>query len=45
MNGPLPTSALHTVQAADLAALPMIEKWISFASVSRDSNLSLIEWT
>ena len=45
MNAPLPTSALHTVQAADLAALPMIEKWVSFASVSRDSNLSLIEWT
>ena len=45
MNAPLPTSALHTVQAADLAALPMIEKWVSFASVSRDSNLGLIEWT
>ena len=45
MNAPLPTSALHTVQAADLAALPMIEKWVSFASVSRNSNLSLIEWT
>ena len=45
MNAPLPTSALHSVQTADLAALPMIEKWVSFASVSRDSNLRLIEWT
>lgn len=28
-----------------LSALPLIEKWISFASVSRDSNLPIIEWT
>jgi acetylornithine deacetylase/succinyl-diaminopimelate desuccinylase-like protein len=33
------------VQASDLAALPLIEKWISFASVSRDSNLPIIDWT
>ena len=45
MNAPLPTSVLPPVQAADLAALPLIEKWISFASVSRDSNLPIIEWT
>ncbi|MDQ3272896.1 MAG: M20/M25/M40 family metallo-hydrolase, partial [Pseudomonadota bacterium] len=45
MNAPLPTAILGTVQAADLAALPLIEKWVSFASVSRDSNLPIIEWT
>jgi acetylornithine deacetylase len=45
MNAPIPSAALNPVRAADLAALPMIEKWISFASVSRDSNLNLIEWT
>lgn len=45
MNAPLPTSVLPPVQAADLAALPLIEKWISFASVSRNSNLPIIEWT
>ena len=33
------------VQPADLAALPLIQQWISFASVSRDSNLPIIEWT
>ena len=37
--------ATRTVEAQDLAALPLIEKWISFASVSRDSNLPIIEWT
>ena len=45
MNAPLPETALHAVKAADLAALPLIEKWIAFASVSRDSNLPIIEWT
>ena len=45
MNAPLPASALPSVQASDLAALPLIEKWISFASVSRDSNLPIIDWT
>ena len=25
--------------------MPLIEKWVSFASVSRDSNLPIIEWT
>ena len=45
MNAPLPPEALQPDLAADLAALPLIEKWISFASVSRDSNLGLIEWT
>ena len=45
MNAPLNTSALQSVIAADLAALPFIEKWVSFASVSRDSNLPIIEWT
>ena len=45
MNAPLAPSALQSVMAADLAALPLIEKWIAFASVSRDSNLPIIEWT
>lgn len=45
MNAPLPLSALQNVTAADLAALPLIKKWVSFASVSRDSNLPIIEWT
>ncbi len=45
MNAPLSAPALHAVQASELAALPLIEKWVSFASVSRDSNLPLIEWT
>lgn len=45
MNAPLPSATLQSVTAADLAALPLIEKWVSFASVSRDSNLPIIEWT
>lgn len=45
MNAPVPSSALESPLLADLAALPLIEKWISFASVSRDSNLPIIEWT
>lgn len=45
MNAPLPQATLRAVQASDLAVLPLIEKWVSFASVSRDSNLPLIEWT
>lgn len=45
MNAPLPNAALRPVLAADLAAFDVIEKWVSFASVSRDSNLPLIEWT
>jgi len=45
MNAPLPNATLQSVTAADLAALPLIEKWVSFASVSRDSNLPIIEWT
>ena len=45
MNAPLPATALRSSAADGLAALPLIEKWISFASVSRDSNLPLIEWT
>ena len=45
MNASLAPTDLNAVQAADLAALPMIKKWVAFASVSRDSNLSLIEWT
>ncbi len=49
MNAPLPHAALQPAVVADLAApltaLPLIEKWVSFASVSRDSNLGLIEWT
>lgn len=45
MNVFLPASAFPFVQASDLAALPLIEKWISFSSVTRDSNLPIIEWT
>ncbi|MGI4778279.1 MAG: acetylornithine deacetylase [Janthinobacterium lividum] len=45
INTSLPSPASSSVKAADLAALPLIEKWISFASVSRDSNLPIIEWT
>ena len=45
MNAPLAQAALQAITAADLTALPLIEKWVSFASVSRDSNLPLIEWT
>ena len=45
MTDPLSNAAPHAALAADLAALPLIKKWVSFASVSRDSNLPLIEWT
>lgn len=45
MNAPFVPPAVQAATAQDLAALPLIEKWISFASVSRDSNLPLIEWT
>ncbi|MES2184263.1 MAG: acetylornithine deacetylase [Pseudomonadota bacterium] len=45
MNAPFTPPAARTATPQDLAALPLLEKWISFASVSRDSNLSLIEWT
>ena len=45
MNAPLPTKAAQSVLAADLAAMGIIKKWVSFASVSRDSNLPIIEWT
>jgi len=45
MNASLPAAALSAAAAVDLAALPLIEKWVSFASVSRDSNLPLIDWT
>lgn len=45
MNAPLNSAALQSALAAELTALPIIEKWVSFASVSRDSNLALIEWT
>lgn len=49
MNAPISPAALapetSAVQASDLAALPLIEKWIAFATVSRDSNLALLDWT
>ena len=45
MNAPFVPPAVQAATAQDLAALPLIEKWVSFASVSRDSNLPLIEWT
>jgi acetylornithine deacetylase len=45
MNAPLPASVLQTPGVTSLSALPLIEKWVSFASVSRDSNMPLIEWT
>ena len=36
---------MHPINPQDLKALPIIERWISFASVSRDSNLPLLDWT
>lgn len=45
MNARTAPDKLQSVAPADLAALPLIEQWISFASVSRDSNLPIIEWT
>ena len=45
MNAPIPQSVVQQVTAQDLKALPLIQKWVSFASVSRDSNLPLIDWT
>ena len=45
MNAPFVPPAVQAANAESLAALPLIEKWIAFASVSRDSNLPLIEWT
>lgn len=45
MNAPIPPFAKQQISPYDLKALPIIEKWISFASVSRDSNLPLIDWT
>ena len=45
MNASVPVSALSALNVPDLSALPLIEKWVSFASVSRDSNLPLIDWT
>ncbi|WP_295856071.1 acetylornithine deacetylase [uncultured Xylophilus sp.] len=45
-SAPSTTSpASPTNSSPALAALPLIQKWVSFASVSRDSNLSIIEWT
>ena len=35
---------MQSVLAADLAALGLIEQSVAFASVSRDSNLRIIEW-
>ena len=45
MNSPLSQETLQSILAADLAALPLIEKWVSFPSISRDSNLPLLQWT
>ncbi len=45
MNAPFVPPAHPPATAQNLAALPLIEKWISLPTVSRDSNLPLIEWT
>jgi len=45
MNASVPSSVLRGVRATDLAALPLLERWVQFATVSRDSNLELIDWT
>jgi len=45
MNASVPSSVLREVNAIDLAALPLLERWVQFATVSRDSNLELIDWT
>ncbi len=41
MNAPTPMNAV----APSIAAMPFIEKWVSFDTVSRDSNLPLLDWT
>lgn len=43
MNTASDTTTLHTQPSAELMA--MIERLIAFPTVSRDSNLGLIEWT
>ena len=45
VNASIPPSALGCPPATDLSALPLLERWVAFATVSRDSNLSLIDWT
>lgn len=45
MNATTPHAALTVRGAADLAALPWLRQWVGFATVSRDSNLALIDWT
>jgi acetylornithine deacetylase len=45
VNATLPSASLSDSVLSEIAALPLIEKWVSFATVSRDSNLPLINWT
>ena len=40
MNAPLPHAALSSVQAANLAALPLIEKWEEYLSLNAEGNLA-----
>jgi len=45
MNASTPHAALAAADSSHLSALPIIEKWVSFDTVSRDSNLALLDWT
>ena len=45
MNASTPHAALVAADSSHLSALPIIEKWVSFDTVSRDSNLALLDWT
>ena len=45
MNASTPHAALAAADTGHLSALPIIEKWVSFDTVSRDSNLALLDWT
>ena len=45
MNASLPGSVLKQPARAPLECLPLLRQWVAFATVSRDSNLALIDWT
>lgn len=45
MNASIPHAALSGLSATDLAAWPWLKQWVAFETVSRDSNLALIDWT
>ena len=48
MNAPATLDTVRpdaAVRPEDLIGLPLIRKWITFDTTSRESNLALIEWT